>query len=84
MPLFDLECQACQHRWEDMVRGGETPPPCPKCASADVAKIPSLGLAKVPIDIGTGPGGGSVEFVPTERTSKGQKLRPIIKRNKPK
>ncbi len=82
MPLFDLECQACQHRWEDMVRGGESPPACPKCGAADVAKIPSLGLAKVPIELPTK--GGSVEFVPTERTSKGQKFRPVIKHGKPK
>ena len=83
MPLFDLECQACQHRWEDMVRGGEIPP-CPKCAAASVVKLPSFGRVKVPIDIGTGPGGGSVEFRKTERTKGGWKVQPVIKHNKPK
>lgn len=81
MPLFDLECQACQHRWEDMVRGGEIPP-CPKCAATNVNKLPSFGRAVVPIELPTG--GGSVEFVPGPRTAKGTKMRPIIKHNKPK
>jgi putative FmdB family regulatory protein len=80
MPLFDLECQACQHRWEDMVRGGEIPP-CPKCSATNVNKLPSLGSVTVPIELPTG--GGSVEFKKTERTKNGWKVRPVIK-HKPK
>ena len=46
MPLFDLECQACQHRWEDMVKINEAPPPCPECGAADVAKLPGTKIIK--------------------------------------
>jgi putative FmdB family regulatory protein len=80
MPLFDLECQACQHRWEDMVRGGEMPP-CPKCAATNVNKLPTFGRAVVPIELPTG--GGSVEFKKTERTKDGWKVQPVIT-HKPK
>ena len=46
MPLFDLECQACQHRWEDMVKINEVPPPCPECGATDVAKLPGTKIIK--------------------------------------
>jgi len=81
MPLFDFECQSCQHRWEDMVRGGVIPP-CPQCAANDVNKLPSFGHAKVPLVLS--PGGGSIELKTTERTSKGWKVQPVITHNKPK
>lgn len=43
MPLFDFECKACQHRYEATSRYGEALPPCPKCNSDDVSKIPGMG-----------------------------------------
>jgi putative FmdB family regulatory protein len=75
MPLFDLECQACQHRWEDMVRGGEIPP-CPQCGAADAQKIPSVGRVQSPFVFPKD--GGSVEFKRTERTKDGWKVQPVI------
>jgi putative FmdB family regulatory protein len=51
MPLFDLECQACQHRWEDMVKTGETPPPCPTCGATQTQKRVTFGAAIMPIII---------------------------------
>lgn len=81
MPLFDLECQTCQHRWEDMVRGGVIPP-CPQCAATSVNKLPSFGRVKVPIDLPTS--GGSLELKKTERTKDGWKMQPVIKYDKPK
>lgn len=56
MPLFDLECQACNHRWEHMVRDGQLPP-CPECAATDVIKLPTIGAIAKP------------KFVPTPGTS---------------
>ena len=43
MPLFDLECPSCQHRWEDMVRQNVIPA-CPKCGGADARKLPTIGF----------------------------------------
>lgn len=81
MPLFDLECQACQHRWEDMVRGGDIPP-CPKCAATNVNKLPSFGRVKIPFELPKS--GGSVELKQTERTKDGWKVQPVFKYDKQK
>ncbi|MEZ4401715.1 MAG: zinc ribbon domain-containing protein [Kofleriaceae bacterium] len=51
MPLFDIECQACHHTWEDMVRTGATPPPCPVCASTATEKLLTIGAAILPVEI---------------------------------
>lgn len=37
MPIFEYLCQTCNHRFETIVRGS-TPPTCPSCQSADLAK----------------------------------------------
>jgi putative FmdB family regulatory protein len=37
MPLFDYQCQACGHRFEALVRSGDTPA-CPECASTALDK----------------------------------------------
>ncbi len=68
MPLFDFECQSCQHRWEAFVRGGELPA-CPACAAADVAKLPTIGLMKKPDYVPTP--GTSIELNTSPRDSKG-------------
>lgn len=39
MPLFDLQCQACQHVWEAQVKGGEALPECPACKATTVEKL---------------------------------------------
>ena len=33
MPLYEFKCRACGHRFEELVRLGETPV-CPKCSDA--------------------------------------------------
>jgi putative FmdB family regulatory protein len=33
MPLYEFKCKACGHRFEELVRLGETPE-CPKCHDA--------------------------------------------------
>ena len=33
MPLYDFTCRACGHRFDELVRLGETPQ-CPKCGDA--------------------------------------------------
>lgn len=43
MPLFDLECAECQHRWEDMVRQ-DVIPPCPACGASGANKLPTVGF----------------------------------------
>lgn len=55
MPMYDFECQACQHRWEQMAKSGEVPP-CPECGAADVEKILSFGTYKAAT-----PASGSME-----------------------
>lgn len=40
MPLFDFECQKCHEQFEELVFAS-TQVRCPKCADADVKKLPS-------------------------------------------
>jgi putative FmdB family regulatory protein len=37
MPLYEYECRACRHRFETLVRRGETPA-CPACQSASLER----------------------------------------------
>ncbi len=67
MPLFDLECQACQHRWEDMVKEGVIPP-CPECAATTVEKLLTISVA-IPKYV---PKPGTTLELHTERTSAGK------------
>ena len=32
MPIYDFHCRGCGHRFEQVVRAGETPP-CPACGA---------------------------------------------------
>ena len=41
MPIFEYECRACGHEFEQLVRTGDTPA-CPSCASRDLEKLLSL------------------------------------------
>ncbi|WP_205231302.1 FmdB family zinc ribbon protein [Azospira oryzae] len=41
MPLYDYQCQACQHTFELLVRAS-TVPACPKCGSEQLEKLVSL------------------------------------------
>lgn len=40
MPLFDFECQKCHERFEELVFAS-TQVRCPRCADAEVKKLPS-------------------------------------------
>ena len=37
MPIYEYRCEACEHRFETLVRGAETPV-CPTCGSATLAR----------------------------------------------
>ena len=38
MPLYDFKCRACGHRFDELVRLGETPQ-CPKCGDAEPERL---------------------------------------------
>ncbi len=40
MPLYDYHCPACGHRFEALVRAGQTPA-CPQCAGTALEKAVS-------------------------------------------
>lgn len=40
MPLFDYHCPACGHRFEALVRAGQTPA-CPECGATTLEKAVS-------------------------------------------
>lgn len=44
MPLHDFKCPACGHRFEELVKVGETPP-CPKCGAARTERRDSFSAA---------------------------------------
>jgi putative FmdB family regulatory protein len=40
MPIYEYTCQACDHRFEELVSvSGGTVVACPSCASGDVEKL---------------------------------------------
>jgi putative FmdB family regulatory protein len=40
MPLYEYECVACQHHFEELVSpAGTTMVACPECTSQDVSKL---------------------------------------------
>ena len=41
MPIFEYECRACGHEFEQLVRTGDVPA-CPSCTSRDLHKLLSL------------------------------------------
>jgi putative FmdB family regulatory protein len=41
MPIYEYECRACQHQFEQLVRTGDTPA-CPSCKSQDLERLLSL------------------------------------------
>ena len=38
MPLYDFKCRACGHRFDELVRLGETPE-CPKCHDKEPERL---------------------------------------------
>ena len=44
MPLFEFECNACKHHFEELVlSSSKTVEECPKCHEKDVRKLVSAG-----------------------------------------
>jgi putative FmdB family regulatory protein len=39
MPIYEFECDACGARFEELVRSGAAPPPCPSCGAVDVRRL---------------------------------------------
>lgn len=59
MPLYEYKCSACDHPFEELVRGDETVS-CPDCDSADVVKQLSafaVSSSSALPDVCEGPGG---------------------------
>ena len=46
MPRYDLECAACQHRWEVQRGMNQDNPPCPVCGGVAV-QLPPTGTGFV-------------------------------------
>lgn len=44
MPIFDFKCRQCGHRFEELVRGDQTPA-CPKCAAVNAEREFPLSVA---------------------------------------
>lgn len=75
MPIYEFECTACSHRFEELVPTcSDTPLPCPACASTDTRKLMSAGAvgrsarglpscsSSCPGAAGCGGGGGCSQF----------------------
>jgi putative FmdB family regulatory protein len=57
MPIYEYQCKACCHRFEQLVFASDTEPPvCPECNCGDVEKLISAGAVR-PNGIPTGSGG---------------------------
>ena len=41
MPIYEYSCKSCEHQFETLVRGGDTPV-CAACGSADLERLLSL------------------------------------------
>jgi putative FmdB family regulatory protein len=41
MPIYEYACRGCAHRFEQLVRTGDTPA-CPSCKSLDLERLLSL------------------------------------------
>jgi putative FmdB family regulatory protein len=41
MPIYEYECRACGHQFEQLIRTGDTAA-CPSCRSADLERLLSM------------------------------------------
>jgi putative FmdB family regulatory protein len=39
LPIYEYECRACGHCFEQLVRAGTTTPACPACQSEDLIRL---------------------------------------------
>ncbi len=47
MPIYEYQCKACCHCFEQLVLSANDPPPrCPECACGDVEKLMSAGCVR--------------------------------------
>lgn len=58
MPIFEYNCQACDHRFETIVLSARETVNCPKCASKKVAKQLSVFSARASASSTDMPSGG--------------------------
>jgi putative FmdB family regulatory protein len=42
VPIYAYRCEACEERFEELVRASEDPPPCSNCGSNDVVRLLSV------------------------------------------
>ena len=45
MPLYEYQCEPCDHTFETLIRGSGDVAHCPKCGSVEVAKLLSVPAA---------------------------------------
>ncbi len=59
MPIYEFECKACCHCFEQLTLSSDEPTPkCPECGCPDVEKLMSAGCVR-PQGIARGSGGFS-------------------------
>lgn len=60
LPIYEFECGACGHRFEELCRVGEdgSSLKCPACGAKELRRRPSVFSARS----GAGPGGGSASL----------------------
>lgn len=47
MPIYEYECDSCDHRFETLQRASDEPEPdCPECSSRQVKKLLSAGFVR--------------------------------------
>ena len=57
MPIYEYQCKACCHCFEELVLSSNDPSPkCPECQCGDVEKLMSAGCVR-PQGIAAGSGG---------------------------
>jgi putative FmdB family regulatory protein len=39
VPIYAFRCDACEERFEELVRSSDDPPPCPQCGSRDIVRL---------------------------------------------
>ena len=59
MPLYEYACQACEHKFETLVRGGELPE-CPSCHGTHLEKKQSTFAGRIS-------GGSPLTEIPSAR-----------------
>jgi putative FmdB family regulatory protein len=45
MPLYEYQCEPCDHMFESLIRGAGDVARCPRCGSVEVAKLLSVPAA---------------------------------------